>query len=110
MPDDNSLAKLWDSHNAVRDRVVEIDKVVSVHDTLLERYGRDLADANNRIAAQFGKIESTLEAIQANQEEIKGEQSYRKGAIGMLAWGIGLFCTVASIVVAIWAVTSRLGI
>ena len=92
----------------VRDRVVEIDKAVSVHDTLLERYGRDLADTNSRVAAQFGKIEASLESIMGNQEVILKEQSFRKGAINMLAWGIGLFCTVASLAVAVWAVISKM--
>lgn len=105
----NRLTGLETSFYKVRDRVVEIDKAVSVHETLLDRYGRDLAETNARIATQFGKIEGTLEAIQLNQEGIKGEQSYRKGAINMLAYGVGLFCTVAAIAVSIWAVMSRFG-
>jgi len=109
MSDEQSLKALWTNHNEVRDRVVEIDKTVAVHGTLHERHSREMSQMNSTISAQFGKIEGTLETIEANQEALKGEQNYRKGAINMLAWGIGLFCTVASIVVAIWAVTSRLG-
>jgi len=108
--DSAKLQELWVSHHKVRDRVVEIDKTVSVHETLHERHARDIQTMNSTISAQFGKIEQTLEKIESNQEEIKGEQSYRKGALGMLSWGIGLFCTVAAIAVAIWGVTSRLGI
>jgi len=106
---ETDVKELWSSHNKVRDRVVEIDKIVSVHDTLHQRHAREFQQMNSTISAQFGRIEGTLESIEANQESLKGEQNYRKGAVNMLAWGIGLFCTVASIAIAIWAVTSRLG-
>jgi hypothetical protein len=109
MSEETSVKALWTSHNKVRDRVVEIDKIVSVHETLHERTAREMSQMNSNISTQFGKIEQTLEKIESNQEALKGEQSYRKGAINMLAWGIGLFCTVASLAIAYWAVTSRLG-
>ena len=106
----NRLTGLESNFYKVRDRVVEIDKQVSVHDTLLERYGRDLTDMNARTASQFGKIESTLLTIQQGQDELKSEQNYRRGAYMALAWGIGLFCSVAAIAVAIWGVVSKFGL
>ena len=105
MPDNDSA--IWTSHKEVRDRVVEIDKLVSVHSALHERHSREIQQMNTTISSQFGKIEGTLESIQANQGSIIGEQSYRKGAINMLAWGVGMFFTIAGLAVAYWAVTSR---
>lgn len=99
---DNSVSALWDSHHKVRDRVVEIDKLVAVHE-------QNFRELNNTVSVQHGETKGELQGIADTLSKISDEQSYKKGAVNMLGWGIGLFCSMATIVIAFWAVTSRLG-
>ena len=99
-PIHSRIAGLENSFYRVRDRVVEIDKEVTVHRSLHDRHSQDIQQLNSTISAQFGKVEAALETIQNNQEAIKGEQSYRRGAFNALSWGIGIFCSVAGVIFA----------
>jgi len=98
-------AAIWNRIDQHKEVLGDLDKRISLHAVDISRHDKEFNQLKETMNTHYGKIESSLAQLQGSIDEVRGEQSYRRGAINMLGWGIGLFCTVSSIAVAIWAIS-----